>query len=143
MVLIGCSTNTKESYNSKASIKYDISNLTGINLDTTKFSVLIDSIHNTEGAFDLDYTWFVNIQFNDKYFEELKEIIRESAYYNIVTHDFDKNWTSIDTSKIKGVWHSDSTLFRFVQKLNYSNPEPIYLSIDTVTKTLDLQLIHL
>jgi hypothetical protein len=142
-ILTGCSTMTKKPYNSKLAIQSDIANLTDIHLDTTKFIVLVDSINNTEGAFDLDYTWYVNIRFDNDYFENIKTIIRSSAKFDSVTHDFDKNWNSVDTAKIKGVWHLDSTLFKFVQKPRQFNPEPIYLSVDTSTKTLDLQLIHL
>lgn len=143
VLLSNCSTTTKKPYNSKFSIQYDIGKLTDINLDTTMFTVLVDSVHNTEGAFDLDYIWYVNIRFDDNYFENLEQIIRTSESYNCVTHEFDKNWSSVDTSKVKGVWHTDSTLFKFVQKPKQFNPEPIYLSIDTSTKTLDLMLIHL
>ncbi|MBA4239591.1 MAG: hypothetical protein C0448_02605 [Sphingobacteriaceae bacterium] len=143
VALTACSTKTKKPYNSKLCIQYDIGKLTGINLDTTKFTVLVDSIHNTEGAFDLDYTWYVNIRFDNNYFENIKQVIKTSVNYNSVTHEYDKNWTSVDTAKIKGVWHSDSTLFKFVQKPRQFNPEPIYLSVDTLTKTLDLELIHL
>jgi hypothetical protein len=138
-----CSTKTKKSYNSKHAIQHAIGNLTNITLDTAKFTVLVDSIHNTEGAFDNDYTWYVKIRFHGDFFENLKGTIWSSANFNSVTNQYDKNWGSIDTSKIKGVWHSDSLYFRFFQKPIKNNPEPIYLSVDTLTKTLELQLIHL
>ena len=143
VALTACSTKTKIPYNSKLAIQQDIHVLTSIELDTAKFMVLLDSIHHTEGALDLDYTWYVNIRFENDYFEDLKRTIRTSADFNALTEQFDPNWSSIDTSNIKGVWYEHATLLKFAQKPREFNPEPIDLSVDTLTKTLDLRLIHL
>ena len=112
-------------------------------LALTQFTVVLDSIHNTERTLDLDYAWYLKVRFNNNYFESLKKDIRTSPNYNLVKNGFDKNWNSVDTSKIKGIWYSDTTLLKFVQNPSEFNPEPIYLSVDTLTRILDFQLTHL
>ncbi|MBS1636906.1 MAG: hypothetical protein JST26_13395 [Bacteroidetes bacterium] len=134
---------TKDAYNSKLTIQQSIAKLTGLNPDTAKFEVLADSIHYTEGAFDLDYTWHVHIRFQDQYFDKIKRDIRNTPVFDSVTNDYDKNWSLVDTSKVKGLWHSDSASFMFTQKPKKFNPERIYLWVDTPTKTLTLQLVHI
>ena len=141
--LIACSSKNEEPYNSKLSIQDEILSKTDIKLDTTKFVVLMDSVENTEGAFDSDYTWLVKIKFDNNYFEYLKKTIRSSTRYNTVQSEFDENWKGVDTSKIKGIWYLESRLFKFVEKHKRFNSEPTQIKIDTVTKKLDLVLSHL
>ncbi len=138
--VLSCSTNIKE-YNSKLAIRNDIKELTAIELDTSKFTVLLDSIHNTEGAFDSDYTLFVRVKFDQNYFDSLKQTICSTSYFNVV--NLNEDWKVVDTSKIKGVWFIDSASYRYLQKPMESNPEPIYLYIDTVSRDLNLELYHL
>jgi hypothetical protein len=143
ILLDSCNTNTKSDYNSKRSIQNNFADFTNFELDTTNFDVLVDSIHNTEGAFDLDYTWFVKIKLSDGYFNTFKSKIQSSQNYLPSTNRFEIDWYSIDTSTIKGVWYSDSTRIEFVQKPQEYNSEPLYVSIDTLTKIIELILIHL
>jgi hypothetical protein len=141
--LLGCMPTSKKTYNSKLTIRYDLKKLTGLELDTAQFYVLKDSIHHTEGAFDSDYTWYVKIKFTDSYFSPLKDKIRYSPYFDLARYEYDDNWKKIDTTKITGVWCIDSAEYRFVQKPLNFNPEPIYLSVDTINRILDLKLMHL
>ncbi|QQR99201.1 MAG: hypothetical protein IPK18_06765 [Sphingobacteriales bacterium] len=141
-ILQACSNQSKDEYNSKHRINYSIYFFTDIRLDTTKFEVITDSIHNTEGAFDVDYSWFVKLKFDSIYFENLKNEIRASNNFNTNKSEFDDNWKLID-SNILGIWLIDTTNIRFVQKPVKYNPESKWLSIDTVTKVLELELIHL
>lgn len=131
-----------ETYNSKLEIQNCIIQKTDIKLDTNKFTIILDSIHNTAGAFDLDYSWFVKLKFENSYFEKLKETIRSTPNYCVIEHEYSKSWDNIDTSKVKGVWTIDSVYIKYYRKRG-DNAEPIILSIDTVTKVLDFELIHL
>lgn len=142
-LLTACIPSSKRPYNSKAAIRYDINSLTSINLDTSKFEVLMDSIHHTEGAFDSDYTWYVKIKFSNEYFDTIKNRIRYSRYFGKARYYGGINWKKVDTTNLKGVWFIDSNKFEFIQRSDYLNPEPIYLNVDTVNKMLDLTLIHL
>jgi hypothetical protein len=143
VLLTACLTKTRSSYNSKLTIRHRIGYLTGIDLDTAKFTVLTDSINNTDGAFDLDYAWYINILFDKVYFESLKKTISSSPNLAPGKNEFEINWSAIDTQRIRGIWYSDSAFFRFVQKPKKFNPEPIYLWVDTLARTLNLELIHL
>ncbi|MCL9806594.1 hypothetical protein NAT51_13745 [Flavobacterium amniphilum] len=136
-------TSCSKPHNSKQAIHSELKHLVNLELDTSKFVVLTDSVHNTEGAFDLDYTWYANIRFDKDYFENVKKTIRSSANFNTITNEYDKKWFSIDTSKIKGVWHSDSVFLEYIQKPKGFKSESIYLSIDTTSRELNLRLIHL
>jgi hypothetical protein len=141
--IIACSKKTDKPYNSKLSIRDEIKTITNITIDTTQFSVLVDSIHNTEEAIDDDYTWFVTIQFDKDYFKQVKKNILSSNHYNAVTHENDPNWSSINTTTTKGVWYSETKFFKYVQKPKESNFQPVYISVDTLTKKLELLLIQL
>lgn len=143
ILLSACTNNYNNKYNSKLTIRNNIYYLTNITLDTSEFTTLRDSIQNTEAAFDLDYTWYVKIKFDSTYFVNLKNIVTKSENYYLINNEFDLKWNSIDTTKIKGIWYCDSTFFRFIQKPREFNPEPISLTIDTLTRILDLELIHL
>lgn len=143
-LLDACLPSSEKPYNSKATIRYDINNITGLKLDTSKFVVLMDSIHHTEGAFDSDYTWYVKIKFGNEYFDSLKCNIRNTSYYNAVKGYGSNGWKGVDTSKVKGVWYArDTAKIEFIKKPNYFDPEPIYLNVDTVNKILNLTLMHL
>lgn len=142
VILTSCVTRTEKPYNPKLAIQNRVNEKTNITLDTNNFIILLDSIYNTEGAFDSDYSWFVKLKFDNNYFDKLKEIIRTTPNYCAIEHQYGESWNNIDTSKIKGIWIVDSVYFKYYQKpKTYS--EPIILSIDTVTKTFDLELIHL
>lgn len=143
ILLASCLPSSKKSYNSKITIRYDLKNLTGLELDTAQFKVLTDSIHHTDGAFDSDYTWYVKIKFAENYFSPLKDKIRYSPYFDLARYEYDGNWKKIDTAQITGIWCIDSAEFRFVQKPINFNPEPIYLTVDTINRILDLTLMHL
>ena len=140
--LTSCSNCIEQPYNPKLAIQNRINEKTHIKLDTSSFIIILDSIHNTEGAFDLDYSWFVKLKFDDSYFDNLKENIRATPNYCAIEHQNSESWNNIDTSKVKGIWTVDSVSLKYYQKPGtYS--ETIILSIDTVTKTFDLELIHL
>lgn len=139
MALTTCS----KPHNSKQTIQTELKNLVGLELDTAKFVVLTDSIHKKEEIFDLDYTWYTTILFDKDYFENVKKNIRSSANFNTITNEYDKKWFSIDRSKIKGVWHSDSEFLEYIQKPKGFKSESIFLSIDTISRELNLRLIHL
>jgi len=141
--LIACSSKNEEPYNSKLSIQNEILSKTDIKLDTTKFTVILDSVENTEGAFDSDYTWLVKIKFENNYFENLKKVIKSSTRYNTIQSEFDENWKGVDTSKIKGIWYLESRLYKYVEKPKDYNSEPTQIRIDTLTRKLDLILSHL
>ena len=130
-------------YNPKLAIRTELERLVDLKIDSAKFVVLTDSVKNTEGAFDLDYTWYANIRFDKDYFESVKKNIRSSQNFNLITNEYDKKWFSIDTSKIKGVWHADSVFLEYIQKPKGFKPEILYLSVDTLSRELNLELIHL
>lgn len=142
-VLKSCTTRPKNTYNSKNCIKHEVDELTNLQLDTTQFIVLVDTIIYNENAFDLDYTWLVKVRFNDNYFNDIKSLITSSKNYNLIESEFDPNWICVDTTSLKGVWFQKTKSLVFIRKPNKFNTEPINLSIDGVTKTLDLKLIHL
>lgn len=142
VVLTSCSTRTEKPYNPKLVIQNRVNEKTNIKLDTNNFIILLDSIHNTEGAFDLDYSWFVKLKIDNRYFDKLKENIRSTPNYCAIENQYSESWNNIDTSKVKGIWTVDSVSLKYYQKPGYY-AEPIILSIDTVTKTFDLELIHL
>ena len=143
LALIACSNKNEENYNSKLAIQNEIKTLTNIALDTSKFIVLVDSVHDTEEAIDDDYSWFINIQFDKDYFHHLKKTIHSSANYNTIQYEYDEKWKDIDTTKGKGVWYSDSNKLDFIQNPKEFNSEPIILSVDTLTQKLNLLIIHL
>lgn len=142
-ILLSCDNARDIPYNSKLSIQYDIEKLTDIRLDTTQFEVLLDSIHHTEGAFDLDYTLYVKIKLSDECFATLKDSITSSSNFNKIQYEWDKNWIKIDTANIKGVWNFNNNNYQFIQKPLDFNPEPYTLSIESNTKIMSIELIHL
>jgi hypothetical protein len=142
-LLTACRSKPKETYNSKLAITNEIKEKTTISLDTAKFRVLIDSIHNTEEAFDSDYDWSVTIQFDANYIKQIKKDIQSSTYFNLVTYEYDDKWNTIDTAQVLGIWHEKANELEFIQKPKKYNPEPIQLTLDTVTRKLNLYIIHL
>ena len=140
--LTSCFTKVEKTYNSKLAIQNFLIEKTNLNIDTSNFNVIIDSIHNTEGAFDLDYNWFVEINFNSNYFQTLKKSIRSTDNFCLIKHQYSESWSKIDTSIIKGIWTEDSVNLLYFQKPgNYS--EPFILSVDTTTKIFKIRLTHL
>jgi hypothetical protein len=133
-----------EPYNSKTEINKFLLAKTDLNIDTANFTVLLDSIHNTEGALDTDFDWNVKIKFQDPYSEQLKHRIESTPYYDFLKHLYNnKEWKNVDASKIKGIWVRDSSTLRFIEKPADFSPEPIYITIDTLTGICDITLIHL
>jgi hypothetical protein len=141
-VLLG-SVSCKKKHDSKRAIRNHVYELTNIELDTMKFSVVKDSINNTEGAFDLDYSWHVKIKIDNLYLNNLKKEIVSSKNFNLISFEYDDKWSSIDTAEIKGVWYRDSIYFKFVQKPRKFKHEDTHIKIDSLTGILDFQLIHI
>jgi hypothetical protein len=138
----------KEAYNPKLSIQYLIQDKTNLLLDTNSFTINLDSVKNTEGAFDLDYTWFIKTQFDNNSFEKLKQNIRSTIGFcavNWYEDRYNEKWAKVDTSKIKGVWTIDSVYFKFVEKPTSDGfrREILRLSFDSVTRKADIELVHL
>jgi hypothetical protein len=101
----------KKNYNTKLSFQYLILEKTNLQLDTSWFTISLDSNHHTDGAFDSDYSWFVKSQFNNACFEKLKRSIRTiTGFCAVDVHEefYNANWAKIDTSKIKDIWTMDS-----------------------------------
>lgn len=142
-LLTACFSKSKESYNSKLAITNEIKERTSISLDTTKFEVLIDSIHNTEEAFDSDYNWSATILLDANYINEIKKEIQGSKYFNWVTYEFDDNWNKIDTTQVHGIWHEKAHELEFIQKPKKYNPEPIQVILEPSSHKLYLHVIHL
>jgi hypothetical protein len=142
------SCHKEKKYNSKLAFRDLIIEKTGFPIDTRSFSISLDSVDHTEGAFDSDYTWNIKTQFNDTQFEKLKQNIRATKYFKFlqISEANDKEmWAKIDTAKVKGVWITDSIFYKFVEKPTRDGfrAEEFYFSIDTVTKQSRVVLIHL
>lgn len=146
-ILIACfQQKNKEPYNAKLSFQCLISEKTNLQLDTNSFTIYLDSIKHTEGAFDSDYSWLIMAEFDAASFEELKQSIRETPGFCMVgayEQFYNKNWAKIDTSAIKGAWAIDSVYVKFVEKPVGFRGEYLRFSLDTLTRIADVELTHL
>lgn len=140
IILFSC---TKKNYNPKYTIQNSIHEKSDLELDTSQFSILLDSVHNTETAFDLDYQWYVKLKIENNYFENVKRKIKATSYFNLISHQYDSKVYSVNTTKVKGIWYTDSTRFVFRENSMKSNTEYIQMFLDTSTHILEFELVHL
>jgi hypothetical protein len=136
----------KKTYNAKLSFQYLILEKTNLQLDTNSFTINLDSVKHTEGAFDSDYCWFIKSQFDKISFEKIKQNIRTTIGFCTVgayEQFYNEKWAKIDTSKIKGVWTIDSVFIKFIEKPIAFRGEILQFSLDTLTQQANVELIHL
>lgn len=92
------------------------------------FEILENLIEHTEGAFDSDYSIGLKI----KYQESEEKHITEQIY------------NGIKSKSEKGIWKRNLSGFDFEHNGNEINrAEPFYFKVDTLSNTIELNLMHL
>ena len=110
------------------------------------FQVLQDSVIHTEGAFDLDYTFHLNLKYQDSIENNIVEQIKKSTYFDTLqTMNYgDSTWNITLSKTEKGIWTTEENGFRFLHSNNEANTkEPFNLKVDTSSNNIDLIIIHL
>lgn len=123
---------------------------TGIDFSDYNFEIILDSIDQTEGTLESDYIWYFKARLPQSALDSLKTELRSTEYFGEVPW-FDsysaESWNDIDTSNHLGVWTIDSTLFWFVERHDkhgmHHPAETMHLKIDTVTRLVEMELIHI
>ena len=92
------------------------------------FEILENLIEHTEGAFDSDYTIGLKIKYQESEEKQITEQIHKG----------------INSKSEKGIWKSYANGFNFEHSENEINrAEPFYFKIDTLSNTIELNLMHL
>ena len=144
IALNSCSNSNKREWT-----KTDMASLLSEKSDlqiSKNFNVIKDSIKNTEGAFDLDYTYYLKIEYDKLEEENIIEQIINSAFFDTIQfmNYAEPIWKEVQLKGKKGIWTKEEKGFRYLYLNNGVNSrEPFYLNIDTTTNRIDLTLIHL
>jgi hypothetical protein len=110
------------------------------------FKVLIDSVEQTEGALDSDYSYDLTIQYAQLIEKNIVAQISNSVLFDTIktTNYADPIWDIIHSKTKKGIWARNKVGFEFLHCDNDVNrPEPFYLTVDTLTNRIELNLFHL
>jgi hypothetical protein len=110
------------------------------------FKVLLDSVEQTEGALDSDYSYALTIEYNQLMEKEIVKQITNSIFFDTIkTSNYaDPIWDEINSKTEKGIWASKKNGFEFFHCDNDKNrAEPFYLTVDTLTNRIELNLSHL
>jgi hypothetical protein len=144
LVLISCKKSKSEEW-TKADMIHLIHEKTDLKLPKN-FKVLLDSVRQTEGAFDSDYSYALTIEYNQLQEKEIvKQITNSLLFDTIKTSNYaDPIWDEINSKTEKGIWASGKNGFEFFHCDNEKNrTEPFYLTVDTLTNIIELNLSHL
>jgi len=110
------------------------------------FTVIVDSIVHTEGAFDTDYSYYLIIEYNPLIEKNIVEQITSSVLFDTIqsSNYADPIWEVIHSKTEKGIWASTENGFNFFHSdTNPNKAEPFYLTLDTLTNRIELDLTHL
>ncbi|MGZ9675670.1 hypothetical protein [Flavobacterium sp. GNP001] len=144
MVFISCNKSKSEEW-TKSDMAHLIQEKTDLKLPIN-FKVILDSVKNTEDAFDSDYFYALTIEYkksNEK--EIIKQITNSILYDTIKTKNYaDPIWAVINSKTEKGIWANEKKGFEFLHCNNDKNrDEPFYLTVDTLTNRIELNLTYL
>ncbi len=138
-------SNSKSNESTKTNIVELIKTKTDLEL-SENFEIIKDTVEHTEEAFDSDYSYELTIEYKESDSKNIKEQILNSKFFDTInsTNYADPIWEIIDSKTNKGIWTYDKNGFEFLHCDNKKNrPEPFYLTVDTITKRIELILIHL
>ncbi|SNR42158.1 hypothetical protein [Flavobacterium sp. ov086] len=144
LVLISCHKSKSDEW-TKANMTHLIQGKTDLKLPKN-FKVLLDSVEQTEGALDSDYSYALTIEYNQLMEKEIvKQITNSILFDTIKTSNYaDPIWDEINSKTEKGIWASKKNGFEFFHCDNDKNrAEPFYLTVDTLTNRIKLNLSHL
>lgn len=131
--------------NQKPEISKLIEDKTNLKL-SDNFTILLDSITHTEEAFDTDYSYYLIIEYNSLMEKNIVEQITTSLLFDTIqsSNYADPIWEVIHSKTEKGIWASKENGFNFFHcHSNLNKAEPFYLTVDTVTNRIELDLTHL
>ena len=110
------------------------------------FTILLDSIAHTKEAFDTDYSYYLIIEYHPLMEKNIVEQITNSILFDTIqsSNYADPIWEVIHSKTEKGIWASRENGFNFFHcDSNLNKGEPFYLTIDTLSNGIELDLIHL
>ena len=110
------------------------------------FTVLLDSVEFTPGAFDDDHSYYLIIEYKQSAEKEIVQKITTSVLFDTINsaNYADPTWDLINSKTEKGIWTRTKAGFEFLHCDNGRNkPEPFYLSVDTLSNRIELNLTHL
>ena len=142
--MISCK-DSKNNELTKTSVVELIKEKTALEL-SENFEIIRDSVEYIEGAFDSDYSYQLIIEYRKTESKNIvKQIINSTLFDTINSTNYaDPIWKIIDSKTDKGIWSSNEKGFEFLRCDNEKNiSEPFYLTVDTTTKRIELNLTHL
>lgn len=146
LLALCCCGQGKFDRNSKKAKAYDVKRI----LDKTdliiseNFISVLDSVANTPGAFDSDYTWYLKLLFPDTEAVKIKMQIRGTEYFDMAKYqDYsDTIWRNLEEKNKKGLWCIKKSGFSFIHSRTEQS-EPFTLDFDTTSNIMYLKLQHL
>lgn len=144
LVCISCTKSKSEEW-TKSDMVNLIQEKTDLKLPIN-FKVILDSVKDTEGALDSDYFYALTIEYKQSNEKEIIKQITNSILYDTIktTNYADPIWDIINSKTEKGIWSNEKEGFEFLHCDNEINrSEPFYLTVDTLTNRIELNLSHL
>lgn len=145
LVLLSSCKETISIENQKLEISKLIEDKTNLKL-SNDFTVLLDSIAHTEEAFDTDYSYYLIIEYHPLMEKNIVEQITTSLLFDTIqsSNYADPIWELIHSKTEKGIWASSKNGFEFFHcDSDLNKGEPFYLTVDTLTNRIELDLTHL
>jgi len=134
-IFISCGYNSSKTGLSIGEFTDLVKKETGVDIGSS-YIIILDSLKPSETSFDNDYIFYIKAKYVGKDFGVITKKIRDSHFFEDYLFKDKKN-------KQKGVWIHSGKGYKFLQNPKFKYRDMIYMEIDTVNKTINIEIIHI